>query len=62
VSRAQIALAWVPQQPAVTAPIIGVTKTHHLDDAIASLSITLTDAELAKLNDPYVPRLPEGFE
>ena len=62
VPRAQIALAWVRQQPTVTAPIVGVTKTHHLDDAIASLSITLTDAELAMLTDPYVPRLPEGFE
>ena len=62
VSRAQIALAWVRQQPAVTAPIVGVTKPYHLDDAIASLSITLTDDELAILTDPYVPRLPEGFE
>ena len=43
-------------------PIVGVTKTRHLDDAIASLRITLTDAELAMLTDRYVPRLPEGFE
>ena len=56
--RAQIALAWVRQQPTVTAPIVGVTKTHHFDDAIASLSITLTDAELAMLTDPYVRGCP----
>ena len=39
VSRAQIALAWVSKHPAVTAPIVGATKPHHLDDAIASADI-----------------------
>ncbi|MCL2783372.1 MAG: aldo/keto reductase [Propionibacteriaceae bacterium] len=61
VPMAQVALAWVNQQPAVTAPIVGVTKPEHLDDAIASLSITLTDDELASLEAPYVPQRPEGF-
>ena len=46
----------------MTAPIVGVTKTRHLDDAIASLRITLTDAELAMLTDRYVPRLPEDLK
>lgn len=59
VSRAQIALAWVRQQEAVTAPIVGVTRQLHLDDAIASLEIVLDDDELASLEAPYVPRLPE---
>ncbi|MGV9713923.1 aldo/keto reductase [Gordonia sp. NPDC003424] len=61
VSRAQVALAWVRQQPAVTAPIIGATKLAHLDDAVASLSLVLDEDELAALEAPYTPRLPEGF-
>lgn len=61
VSMAQIALAWVRQQPAVTAPIIGATKPQHLDDAIASLSIELSDDERARLEAPYTPRNPEGY-
>jgi aryl-alcohol dehydrogenase-like predicted oxidoreductase len=59
VSRAQVALAWVRQQEAVTAPIVGATKPLHLDDAIASLDLTLDADELATLQAPYVPRLPE---
>jgi aryl-alcohol dehydrogenase-like predicted oxidoreductase len=59
VSRAQVALAWVRQHDAVTAPIVGATKQLHLDDAIASLDLTLDADELAALEAPYVPRLPE---
>ncbi|MDR0285206.1 MAG: aldo/keto reductase [Propionibacteriaceae bacterium] len=61
VPLAQVALAWVRQQPAVTAPIVGATKPQHLADAIASLDLTLTDDELATLAAPYVPQNPEGF-
>ena len=61
VSRAQVALAWVRQQPVVTAPIVGATKSHHLDDAVASLSLDLTPDELTALESPYTPRNPEGF-
>ncbi|WP_040156813.1 aldo/keto reductase [Mobilicoccus massiliensis] len=61
VSRAQVALAWVRQQPAVTAPIVGVTKRSHLDDAVASLEVHLTDDELATLEASYTPREPQGF-
>jgi aryl-alcohol dehydrogenase-like predicted oxidoreductase len=61
VPRAQIALAWVSGNPAVTAPIVGATKPGHLDDAIASLEITLTTEERARLEAPYTPRLPEGY-
>ncbi len=60
VSRAQVALAWVRQQETVTAPIVGATKPHHLDDAIASVSLELTADELAALEAPYTPREP-GF-
>lgn len=61
VSRAQVALAWVRQQEAVTAPIVGATKPHHLDDAVASLALRLDPEELAQLEQPYVPQAPEGF-
>jgi aryl-alcohol dehydrogenase-like predicted oxidoreductase len=59
VSRAQVALAWVRQQEAVTAPIVGATKPLHLDDAIASLELVLDADELVALESPYVPRNPE---
>jgi aryl-alcohol dehydrogenase-like predicted oxidoreductase len=55
VSRAQIALAWLLAQPGVTAPIVGVTRPHHLDDAVAALKITLTEDELGRLSAHYVP-------
>jgi aryl-alcohol dehydrogenase-like predicted oxidoreductase len=61
VSRAQVALAWVRQQPAVTSPIVGATRAHHLTDAVASVGLTLTDEELARLTAPYRPHAPEGF-
>jgi aryl-alcohol dehydrogenase (NADP+) len=60
VPRAQVALAWVSRHPAVTAPIVGVTKRSHLDDAIASLDITLTDDEVARLEEPYRPHEVSG--
>ena len=60
-SRAQVALAWVRQQSAVTAPIVGATKTAHLEDAIASVDVELTPEELDRLTAPYTPRQPEGF-
>lgn len=61
VSRAQVALAWVLRNPAVTAPIIGATKPHHLDDAVAAVSLTLSDDEVAMLEDPYTPHEIAGF-
>ncbi|MBS0268195.1 MAG: aldo/keto reductase [Proteobacteria bacterium] len=62
VSPAQIALAWMLSKPAVTSPIIGATKPHQLDDAIKSVSLKLTNEEIAHLEEPYEPhRGPEGF-
>lgn len=55
---AQIALAWVMAKPAVTAPIVGVTKLPQLDDAIAACDIVLSDDDIAHLEAPYVPRTP----
>ncbi len=61
VSRAQVALAWVLSKPVVTAPIIGATKPHHLDDAIAAVDLQLTADEIAALEKPYTPRPVVGF-
>lgn len=61
VPMAQIALAWVLQKPGVTAPIIGASKPSHLMDAVAALDIALTAAEIAALEEAYVPRRPVGF-
>lgn len=61
VPRAQVALAWVLQQPGITAPIVGATKIEHLDDAVAALSLQLTAEEIAALEAPYVPHRVTGF-
>jgi len=61
ISRAQVALAWILSKPGITAPIIGATKTQHLDDAIAAVDVTLTDDEIAALEKPYSPRPVVGF-
>ncbi|MET7804018.1 aldo/keto reductase [Micromonospora chersina] len=62
VPRAQVALAWVARNPAVTAPIVGATKPHHLTDAVAALELKLTDEEVAALEAPYVPHPVAGFQ
>jgi 1-deoxyxylulose-5-phosphate synthase len=61
VPRAQVALAWLRHQPAVTAPIVGVTTEAHLTDAVAAVDLRLSDEELARLQEHYVPHAPEGF-
>jgi 1-deoxyxylulose-5-phosphate synthase len=55
IPNAQVALAWMLQQPGVTAPIIGASKMKHLDDAVAALSVHLEPDELAALSAPYQP-------
>ncbi len=62
VPRAQVALAWVAQKKPVTAPIIGASKPNHLTDAVAALTLALTDAEIAALEAPYVPHRVAGFQ
>ncbi|MEM9041386.1 MAG: aldo/keto reductase [Actinomycetota bacterium] len=61
VARAQVALAWLFSRPAVTAPIIGATKPHHLDDAVAALDVDLSPDEIVRLEDLYRPRPVTGF-
>ena len=58
----QIALAWLLHKPVVTSPILGATKRHHLEDAIAALSVKLSDEEIGWLEEPYQPHTaPVGF-
>jgi aryl-alcohol dehydrogenase-like predicted oxidoreductase len=61
VPRAQVALAWLLAKPGVTAPIVGASKPHHLEDAVAALSVRLTPEEIAALEEPYVPHPVLGF-
>jgi aryl-alcohol dehydrogenase-like predicted oxidoreductase len=56
VPNTQIALAWVLKNPAISAPIVGTTKAHHLDDAVAALKIKLTDDEVTALEKAYQPK------
>ncbi len=55
-TRAQVALAWLRSKPAVTAPLVGANTIGQIDDAVGSLTIELTTAELATLERPYTPR------
>ena len=52
---AQVGLSWLLHKPGVTAPIVGATKLEHLEDALASVDVELTDEEIARLEEPYVP-------
>jgi 1-deoxyxylulose-5-phosphate synthase len=61
VPRAQVALAWVAANPAVTAPIVGATKPNHLTDAVAAVSLALDDDEVRLLEQHYLPRPVAGF-
>ena len=60
--RAQVALAWMLSKPGITAPIVGATKPHHLEDAVAALSLHLTPEEIASLEEPYAPHPTLGFK
>ena len=55
IPMAQVALAWMYTKPNIASPIVGTTKPHHLDDALAALSIQLTDSEVQRLEEPYRP-------
>jgi aryl-alcohol dehydrogenase-like predicted oxidoreductase len=62
VPRAQVALAWVLQKSAIIAPIVGMSKPHHLDDALAALSLQLLPTEIEAVETPYVPHQIVGFQ
>jgi 1-deoxyxylulose-5-phosphate synthase len=58
---AQVALAWILSKPVITAPIIGATKPHHLDDAAAAVSVQLTSDEIQHLEEAYQPHPTLGY-
>ena len=61
VSMAQIALAWVLQNPLVSAPIVGATKPHHLPEAVDGLDLELTEEEVRELEAPYQQHGPSWY-
>jgi aryl-alcohol dehydrogenase-like predicted oxidoreductase len=60
-TMAQVALAWVLRNPAVSAPIVGATKPHHLPEAVAALDLELTDDEVTTLEEPYSDHGPSWY-
>lgn len=62
VSQAQIGLAWLLHQPGVTAPIVGATKLHHMEEACAAVDLQLSDQEIAEIAEPYEPHPVVGVQ
>jgi aryl-alcohol dehydrogenase-like predicted oxidoreductase len=62
VKPARIALAWLLHKPGVTAPIIGATKMHHLEEAVASVDLRLDEQEITRLEEPYQPHKIRGHD
>ncbi len=58
---AQVALAWMLSKQVITAPIIGATKPHHLEDAAAAVTVQLTPAEIKHLEEAYLPHPVLGY-
>jgi aryl-alcohol dehydrogenase-like predicted oxidoreductase len=61
VPMARVAMAWLLAKPGITAPIAGASKMRHLEDAIAAVSLKLTEDEISALEAPYIPRQVAGF-
>ncbi|GEK03249.1 aldo/keto reductase [Streptomyces sp. NPDC003388] len=60
VPRAQVALAWLLHQDTVAAPIVGAARPGHLEDAVASVELELSEKEMEELQQPYTPRAISG--
>jgi aryl-alcohol dehydrogenase (NADP+) len=61
VPMAQVATAWMLSKPGITAPIIGATTPHHIDDAVAAIELVPSDDAVARLEEPYTPHPVAGF-
>jgi aryl-alcohol dehydrogenase-like predicted oxidoreductase len=59
---AQIAYAWVASRPGITAPLVGISKLHQFDDAVAALDIELTPEDVAAMEAPYHPKPVAGHQ
>jgi aryl-alcohol dehydrogenase-like predicted oxidoreductase len=60
VPAAPVALAWVLGKPGGSAPFVGATKLEHLEDALAAEQLSLSEEEVARLEEPYVPHAVSG--
>ena len=60
VERVHVALAWLLAKDPVAAPIVGATRTGHIDAALGALDLELTAEEIASLEEPYVPHAVVG--
>lgn len=61
ISNAQIALAWMLHKPAITSPVIGATKPHHLEEAVKALDVRFSEDEIKYLEEPYQPHAVMGM-
>ena len=61
IAPAQVALAWLLAKPVVDAPIVGATKSHHLDDAVAAVEVRLDESEIESMEKAYQPHAVAGF-
>ncbi|HEX5192780.1 MAG TPA: aldo/keto reductase [Solirubrobacteraceae bacterium] len=61
IAPAQVALAWLLGRPGVVAPIVGATRSGHVDDAVSAVGIELGDEEVRRLQAPYAPHQPGEF-
>jgi len=59
-SMAQVSLAWMLSKPYITSPIVGFTSEKHVDEAVSSLNIKLSDDIIKRLEAPYVPHIKTG--
>jgi aryl-alcohol dehydrogenase-like predicted oxidoreductase len=62
VTMAQIALSWLLHKNCVTAPIVGTTSVEHLEDAVEALEISLSESDIAYLDEPYEPVSVSGHD
>ncbi len=54
-------MAWLLSKPVVTAPIIGANKVKHLDDTVAAPDLVLSEDEVRRLDEPYLPHALVGL-
>ena len=59
-TAAQVAIAWLLSKPGVTAPIVGATKLHQLDDPVRAVGTRLSEEEIRLLEEPYAPQAVIG--
>lgn len=57
---AQVAYAWVASRPAITAPIVGISKPGQFADAVEALEIRLSEQDVAELEQHYLPKSIAG--